>query len=79
MATLRSVSPRRLTGAEESELVAASDRLKAAEAEVGRLMRDRDRLISEIVHAGARITDVADVLGLTRSAVYGAVERALGD
>jgi hypothetical protein len=73
------MSPRRLTGAEESELTAAAVRLKDAETDVERLMRDRDRLIAELVQAGARITDIADVLGLTRSAVYGAVERALGE
>jgi DNA-binding NarL/FixJ family response regulator len=79
MATFPRVSPRRLTGSEESELVAAADRLKAAERRAGELMRERDRLIADVVQAGARVKDVADVLNLTRNAVYAAVERALGE
>ncbi len=79
MATYRDVSPRRLTGKEESELVEAVRKLEAGEREAERLLAERDRLILEIAQAGARVTDIADVLGLTRSAVYNAMERALGD
>jgi hypothetical protein len=79
VATFREVSPRRLSGSEEAELVAAADRLKAAERRVDELMRERDRLIADVVQAGARVTDVADVLKLTRNAVYAALERALGE
>jgi hypothetical protein len=79
MATFPRVSPRRLTGKEEGELLEVVERLKAAEAGVGQLMHERDRLIADVVQAGARVTDVADVLNLSRSAVYDAVERALGE
>lgn len=79
MTTFRDVSPRRLTGKEEAELVEAARRLEEAEAEVSRLMRERDRLILEVTQAGARITDVADVLNMSRNAVYGAVNRALAE
>ena len=79
MATLRPVSPRRLTGQEEAELLEAARRLKAAEDEAGLLLTRRDRLIAELVQAGARVTDVADVLNMSRNAVYAAVERGLSD
>ena len=80
MATFRpNVSPRRLTGAEESELLAAAERLRTAERDVEHLLRERDRLIADVVQAGARVTDVADVLSISRTAVYGAVERALAE
>lgn len=79
MSTYRLVSPRRLTGAEEAELVEAGQRLEAAEAAVGELLRDRDHLIADVVAAGARVTDIADVLHLTRNAIYAAVDRALGE
>jgi hypothetical protein len=35
-----------------------------------------DGLVLEIVEAGARVSDVADVLGLTRTTVYAMMERA---
>lgn len=79
MSTYRAVSPRRLTGKEEAELVDAAKRLATTESRVAELLRDRDRLIAEIVQAGARVTDVADVLNMSRSAVYDAVDRALGE
>jgi DNA-binding NarL/FixJ family response regulator len=80
MATFRAdVSPRRLTGKEEAELVEAAQRLANSEEETARLLRERDRLILEVVQAGARVTDIADVLHMTRSAIYAAVERALGE
>lgn len=79
MATFRHVSPRRLTGKEESELLAAAERLRTGERDVEHLLRERDRLIADVVQAGARVTDVADVLSISRTAVYDAVERALGE
>lgn len=79
MATFRPVSPRRLSGKEETELLEAAARLKAAETEVGRMLAERDRLIADVVQAGARVTDVADVLNMSRNAVYAAVERGLSD
>lgn len=79
MATFRPMSPRRLSGKEEAELLDAVERLKAAESEVARLFGERDRLIADVVQAGARVTDVADVLNMSRNAVYAAVERGLSD
>jgi hypothetical protein len=60
----------------EAELLEAVRRLNDAEEEVGRRLAARDRLIAELVESGARIVDVADVLGFTRKAVYDAIERA---
>ncbi len=79
MRTYRRVSPRRLTGKEEAELVHAAERLQTAETTVDEVMRARDRLIADVVQAGARVTDIADVLNMSRSAVYDAVDRALGE
>lgn len=76
MTTFHPVSPRRLTGAEEAELVAAAKRLQTAEDAVSPLMLARDRLIAEVVQAGARVSDVADVLNMSRNAVYDAIKRA---
>ena len=76
MTVFRAVTPRRLTGREEAEVIAAAERLAAAEREVERLIRERDRLILEIVEAGARVTDLANVLGVSRSAIYDSVTRA---
>jgi hypothetical protein len=74
--SFREVPPQRLTGDEERELLEAAGRLAAAEGEVARLRAERDRLIAELLDSGARIVDVADVLGVTRKAVQDARERA---
>ena len=76
MTTFESVSPRRLTGAEEAELLKAAGHLENAEAASADLMLARDRLIAEVVQAGARVSDVADVLNMSRNAVYDAIKRA---
>jgi sugar-specific transcriptional regulator TrmB len=77
MTTFHAVSPRRLTGREEAELVEGARRVASAEEELSRLTRAHDRLILDVVQAGARVTDVADVLNISRNAVYAAVKRAL--
>jgi transcriptional regulator with GAF, ATPase, and Fis domain len=69
------VSPRRLTGAEEAALVKAAKRLRGAESVASERMRERDRLIADLVETGARVADVADVLHITRNAVYDAIKR----
>ena len=64
-----SVVSRRLTGSEEAKLRECSTSLDHA----------RDRLeaaILEVLEAGARVTDVAAVLGISRNAVYAARDRA---
>jgi transposase-like protein len=70
------MSPRRLTGSEEAELVAATKRLEKASRETERLADERDRLILEMTDAGARFSDIAEVLGVSRTTVYAAAERA---
>lgn len=79
MATFQRMSPRRLTGKEESELLEVVEQLEKAEASVAELKQQRDHLITKIVQAGARVTDVASVINLSRSAVYDVVERVLGE
>ena len=76
MTTSRDVSPRRLTGKEEGELVAVAERLADADAHAAELLRERDRLILDVTQAGARVSDVANVLGISRNAVYDAITRA---
>lgn len=51
-------------------------RLGTAQAEAERMLAERDRLILDIVEAGARVSDVADVLGTTRTTVYAMMDRA---
>lgn len=70
------VSPRRLTGAEEAELLNAVRRLKASQAETGRRRAERDRLILDLVESNVRIVDVADVVKMTRKAIREAMDRA---
>jgi hypothetical protein len=70
------VSPRRLTGKEEAELVKVVDRLKASQTETDRIRGERDRLILELVESNARIIDVADVVQMTRKATREAMDRA---
>jgi len=76
MMNSRAMSPRRLTGTEEAEIIEATRRLGAAQAEAERLSAERDALIAEIVQAGARVSDIAGVLGVTRTTIYAAVDRA---
>lgn len=64
---------RRLTGSEEARLIEVSRRV---DAEIGKLQAERDLAILEAIDAGARITDIASVLGMSRSAVYDARDRA---
>lgn len=71
------VSPRRLTGAEEQELLSASAAAEAAATEAARVLAQRDHLIAELIDGGCRIVDIADVLGLSAKAVRDARERAL--
>jgi len=76
MTGFRAVSPRRLTGQEEAELVAVAQQLRESQARCAELARERDGLILDVSQAGARIADIAAVLGLSRNAVYDAITRA---
>ena len=71
------MSPRRLTGAEERELLRAAGDAKAAAGEAANALARRDRLIAELIDGGCRIVDIADVLGLSAKAVRDARERFL--
>lgn len=71
------MSPRRLTGREERDLLDLAERITAAEQEAERVRAERDELIADLIDSGARIVDIADVLGLTRKAVDDARHRAL--
>ncbi|MGA2924565.1 MAG: hypothetical protein ABSG43_01025 [Solirubrobacteraceae bacterium] len=79
MQPFRTVSPRRLTGREEAELEALDQRYQASTLLTAALHRERDQLILRTAQAGARITDIANVLGIDRQSVYNAIDRASRD
>lgn len=67
---------RRVTGAEEAELLAAARELDDAEATVIRARDARDRIIARLIDEKARPGDVAEILGLKSTrAVQDAAER----
>lgn len=72
----RDVSERRLTGVEESELVALTHRMSVAQAEVDNLTVARDRIVADIVAGGVPVSDVAAVLGVAPAAIHAMIERA---
>lgn len=70
------MSPRRVTAAEEHELLDAAHRVERARAELDAELAARDQLIAELIRANARVSDIAEILGLTRKAVRDARDRA---
>ena len=78
MLTIAAQMPRkrRVTSAEERELLAVKGELAASEAEVDRIRARRDSLISDLLDSGARQVDIAEILGLTERAVADARQRA---
>lgn len=68
--------PRRVTSAEERELLAIAQKLQRAKANVDDLRAERDQLIADLLHANARISDIAEILELTHKAVRDARDRA---
>jgi hypothetical protein len=62
--------------ASRPQLAAQILKLERAERRVEQLASERDQLVFEICAAGARIADVADVLGTSRTTVYAMLERA---
>lgn len=71
MATVpASVSPRRLTHAEEIELLRITRRLKAAEEKVEELRAERDQLIAELADDRVRLVDMAEVLEVTPKTIW---------
>jgi len=73
------ISPRPLTDAERGRIRRAHDRIPEAEAMARELVRravaERDAEIAVAVRAGAKQTDIAAELGISRQAVYDAVQR----
>lgn len=67
---------RRVTGDEEAELRAASARVTTADADASAAHAERDQLVADIVRNGGRVADIAEILGMSRAAVYAAIERA---
>lgn len=70
------VSPRRLTGAEEDQLVKATRRIESERGRLDRAITDREALVLEIQEAGARISDIADVLHMSRTTIHAMLARA---
>jgi hypothetical protein len=70
------VSPRRLTGHEEAELLKAAQVVERAEEDVARANAALDALISDLDADGARMTDIADVLNVSRTTAYTRRDRA---
>lgn len=72
--------PRPLTQSERARIERAQNRIAEAETAARDLVRrailERDEEIAAAVRAGASQTDVADVLGMSRQAIYNAVKRA---
>jgi transcriptional regulator len=73
------ISPRPLTDAERRRIERAHQQIgvieRQARERVQQAMARRDKLITDAVNAGARKSDIARALGLTRQAVYDALER----
>jgi transcriptional regulator of acetoin/glycerol metabolism len=69
------VMSRRVTGSEESDLRAAARRRDAAMQSVRLRQAELDQLAADIAAAGGRISDIAEILGVSRPAVYDAIER----
>lgn len=76
MNTSPAVSPRRMTSADERELLRAARELQAAEERVEKARAARDQLILEMRDSGLRVTDIAETLEMDRNAIYLAIERA---
>ena len=72
-----SVSPRRLTGKEETEVVRAMKKIEAAQARTDHLVADLERLVLELCEGDkVRVGDVASVLGRSRTTIHAMMERA---
>lgn len=68
---------RRVTGHEERDLLVAAARVDRARAAWDGALASRDQLIAELIETGARLTDIADVLGLSTKAVRDARARVI--
>jgi DNA-binding NarL/FixJ family response regulator len=81
MQTTARVSPRPLTDAERARIERAHNRIAVAEQQardrVRRAVAERDKAIAQAVRAGAKQTDIAEALGLSRQAIHDAVKRQL--
>lgn len=73
------ISPRPLTDTERARIERAHHRISLAEQQarerVRRAVAERDKAIAQAVRAGARQTDIAKALGLSRQAIHDALKR----
>jgi AraC-like DNA-binding protein len=70
------MSPRRLTGSEEAELVRAMHKVARAHERLGAAQLERDQLALSIRDRGARVIDIARVLGVSRNTLLTMFDRA---
>jgi len=66
---------RRLRGDEETLVLDADAGVERARAGLERAETHRNRLIVDLVEAGARVSDIADVLGVTRTTIHAWMDR----
>lgn len=67
---------RRVTGAEERELLKAAERLRRAEAAADEARAARDRLIADLLDSNARVSDLSEILGISDTGLRQARDRA---
>jgi hypothetical protein len=70
------VSLRRVTGAQERELLAVAELVERAKAALANAIAERDQLIADLIEQNARVSDIAEILQLTPKAIRDARERA---
>lgn len=79
LSELTPISPRPLTNPERARIERAQARIPDAEEMARELVRravaERDAEIAAAVKAGARQTDIAEALGMSRQSIYNAVKR----
>jgi len=72
------MTPRRVRGSEEAELLAAVTDVARTRGDLEAALARRDRLIAELLHDQARPADICEITGLSPQAVYKAARRAHG-
>jgi hypothetical protein len=72
----RTLAKRRVTADEERELLAAAARLNRARAAWDTALAERDELIASLADDGSRLSDIAEILGMSTKAIRDARDRA---
>ena len=67
---------RRVSAEEELELRASAEELAHAEHIAQEVRAKHYRLVGDIARAGGRVSEIAQILGVTRETVYAAIRRA---